>query len=101
MSDTEPKIIQLIPAIGWRVLYADDDGTGYYMDLVCWALLDNESIEPVDCDSTGYVDYFCREPQNFVGVFGPSAIHTPEQTAQLVFQWQTKQERKQQRKLSR
>lgn len=97
MSD-EPKIIQIIPAVGWRVLYAEDDGNGYYVDLVCWALLDNENIEPVDTDSTGYVDYMCRETGNFVGVYGPSIVHTPEQTRQLVANWQKEQAEKKARK---
>jgi hypothetical protein len=59
--------------------------------MVCWALLDNENIEPVDTDSTGYVDYFCRSTVNFVGVYGPSVAHSPEETVRLVAEWASRQ----------
>ena len=92
-NDTEPKIVQIIPAVGWRALYAQDDGTGEYSDLICWALLDNENVEPVDCDSTGYVDYTCRNTSNFVGVYGPSVVHSLEDTARLVAEWRSRQKK--------
>lgn len=88
----DDKIVQIIPAIGWRVLYAEDDGTGYYVDLVCWALVENGNIEPIDTDSTGYVDYLCRESLNFVGIYGPSETHTHEETKRLITSWRTRQE---------
>jgi hypothetical protein len=67
---TERTIIQIIPAVGWKSIYRDDDDlqNPMYEFLVCWALIEDEHGERhvVGMDGNDYVG-FCDEMSNFQG----------------------------------
>lgn len=87
----DEKIVQIIPATGWRALYAEDDGTWTWTDLVCWALFENGDIQPIDTDRTGIVDGMCcGELSTFVGLYGPSEVPDDTKTAKVITDWRNK-----------
>ena len=38
--ETPPRVLQLLPADGWRAVYAGADGEPFGETLVCWALVE-------------------------------------------------------------
>lgn len=60
----KPKtILQIIPAGDWFAEFKADDGTKFYVPLVCWALVANGVLGMTAGD---YVE-FCDELSNFSG----------------------------------
>ena len=79
------KIIQIMPATGWRAVYAGDDGQPFFTDIVCWALVqDGEETSVIGMNvSEDYVD-FCNYPtlkSNFLGYDGPNNLRDWKQEA--------------------
>lgn len=78
MSYTETaKIIQLIPADGWRAVYASIEGEdgeprAYSSPLLAWALAEDGSIYPVTVDRNGMVEVeYENSTVNLIGIAPP------------------------------
>lgn len=67
MNENFGHIIQIIPGGDWKVRYKEDDGQTTTAPVVAWALLDDGSVEPLDVDRNGLVD-FARPISNFDGI---------------------------------
>ncbi len=55
-DDPYPPVVALLPAGGWRVAGAQDDGTVWSQPLVGWGLRADGSVVPLDTDGTGCVE---------------------------------------------
>ena len=71
MRGENRKLLQIIPAGGWLVVYKDEDKKQFRIPLACWALCvsedDGEKVYSVEgMQGFDYVD-FCVEDDNFVG----------------------------------
>lgn len=58
-----PKILQILPADGWRVVYASEAGEPFADVLVCWALISVPDKQGMDCG-----ECFAWGEQQVVGI---------------------------------
>lgn len=56
VAERDPRVVQLMPADGWRIYRDDEEGGLWWCPVVAWALKSDGSIEPVETDYTGYAD---------------------------------------------
>ncbi len=90
------KIIQLIPAVGWRAVYAnsEDRNLTWTSDLVAWGLVEepdgDRHLEAYDTDWQGLVDSI--DPKSsLVMIAGPSASQDDQKGALKAF-WRIRDE---------
>ncbi|MEV5691133.1 hypothetical protein [Micromonospora globbae] len=57
-EDPCPNIVAIMPAGGWRVAYATDDGGEWSTPLVGWGVKADGTVVPLDCDPDGNVEDF-------------------------------------------
>lgn len=55
-EDPDPRIVSMIPAVGWRVAYKNEDGSEWTRPLVGWGVKSDGDIAALDVDSTGLVE---------------------------------------------
>ncbi len=67
-TEENNKIVQIIPAEGWWALYKEADGKYWKSKVACFALFQDGSITPMDCDSSGWVD-ICKETDNLYRIY--------------------------------
>ncbi len=76
MKDSdEPKIIQIMPAVGWQAIFLQENGSYIASDIVAWALVEeadgSREIVAMDTDSQGVMD-IATDTSNFVCLKSPS-----------------------------
>lgn len=55
-DDPHPRIVQIMPADGWRVEYTNGDGPVWDTPLAGWGLLADGEVVPLDADPDGFVE---------------------------------------------
>lgn len=79
-AKARPRVLQMLPADGWRGVWANEDGTTWDDPLVCWALVDYTEVEAEVGDDADFWPAVSRANQAIVGmVTGADGwIDTPE-----------------------
>ena len=75
-TQRESKVIQIIPATGWRYRVMQKDDTGFEDDVACWALVEDEDGKRnvVGLSGADHLEVI-EEMRGFSGYIGPGGFN--------------------------